>query len=124
MGRWLAKNKKKQNTIMSEEANVETNDGTWSGLKKTIIGAISTAILAGGTYLTTHLFSGSEDKEETKTEQAAPAAQPVINVNLENNNTNQQKQSGGTNTVIRERVVEKAPAAKEEKKKDETDSPW
>jgi len=110
---------------MSEETNVETNDGTWSSLKKTIIGAISTAILAGGTYLTTHLFSGGEDKEETKTEQAAPAAQPVINVNLENNNTNQQKQSGGTNTVIRERVIEKAPAEKkEEKKKDETDSPW
>jgi hypothetical protein len=108
---------------MSEEANVETNDGTWSGLKKTIIGAISTAILAGGTYFTTHLFGG-EDKEETKTEQAAPAAQPVINVNLENNNTNQQKQSGGTNTVIRERVVEKAPAEKKEEKKDETDSPW
>ena len=110
---------------MSEETNVETNDGTWSGLKKTIIGAISTAILAGGTYLTTHLFSGGEDKEETKTEQAAPAAQPVINVNLENNNTNQQKQSGGTNTVIHERVIEKAPVEKkEEKKKDETDSPW
>jgi hypothetical protein len=110
---------------MSEEANVETNDGTWSSLRKTIVGAISTAILAGGTWVTTHLFSGSEEpKEEQKTEQAAPAAQPVINVNLENNNTNQQKQSGGTNTVIRERVVEKAPAAKEEKKKDETDSPW
>jgi flagellar basal body-associated protein FliL len=111
---------------MSEESNVETNDGTWSGLKKTIIGAISTAILAGGTYFTTHLFGGSEDKEETKTEQVQPAAQPVINVNLENNNTNQQKQSSGTNTVIHERVVEKsAPAEKkEEKKKDETDSPW
>ena len=111
---------------MSEETNVETNDGTWSSLKKTIIGAISTAILAGGTYLTTTLFGGHEDKEETKTEQAAPVAQPVINVNLENNNTNQQKQSGGTNTVIHERVVEKAAPAekKEEKKKDETDSPW
>jgi len=111
---------------MSEETNVETNDGTWSGLKKTIIGAISTAILAGGTYLTTTLFGGGHDKEETKTEQVQPAAQPVINVNLENNNTNQQKQSGGTNTVIRERVVEKAAPAekKEEKKKDETDSPW
>ena len=103
---------------MSEETNVETNDGTWSGLKKTIIGAISTAILAGGTYLTTHLFSGGEDKEETKTEQAAPAAQPVINVNLENNNTNQQKQSGGTNTIIKERVIEK-PAAEPAKPKAE-----
>ena len=112
---------------MSEETNVETNDGTWSGLKKTIIGGLSTAILAGGTWVTTHLFGGSdESKEEHKTEQVAPATQPVINVNLENNNTNQQKQSGGgTNTIIRERVVEKAPAEKkEEKKKDETDSPW
>jgi len=112
---------------MSEETNVETYDGTWSGLKKTIIGGLSTAILAGGTWVTTHLFGGSdESKEEHKTEQVAPAAQPVINVNLENNNTNQQKQSGGgTNTIIRERVVEKAPAEKkEEKKKDETDSPW
>ena len=110
---------------MSEETNVETNDGTWSGLKKTIIGGLSTAILAGGTWVTTHLFGGSdESKEEHKTEQVAPAAQPVINVNLENNNTNQQKQSGGTNTIIRERVVEKAAEKKEEKKKDETDSPW
>jgi uncharacterized membrane protein len=50
---------------MSEE---QENDGTWSGLKKTIIGTISTAILAGGTYVTTQLFGGG-DEEETKTEQ-------------------------------------------------------
>ena len=62
---------------MSEEQNVETNDGTWSGLKKTIIGAISTAVLAGGTWFTTHLLGGGE--EEHKTEQAAPAAASVIN---------------------------------------------
>ena len=59
---------------MSEE---QENDGTWSGLKKTIIGTISTAILAGGTYVTTQLFGGG-DEEETKTEQVQPA-QPVIN---------------------------------------------
>ena len=111
---------------MSEEQNVETNDGTWSSLKKTIVGAVSTAVLAGGTWVTTTLFGGGHDKEETKTEQVA---QPVINVNLENNNTNQQKQSGGTNTIIKEKttVVEKAAPAKEEKpaKKSETeDAPW
>jgi hypothetical protein len=109
---------------MSEEQNVETNDGTWSSLKKTIVGAVSTAVLAGGTWVTTTLFGGGHDKEETKTEQVA---QPVINVNLENNNTNQQKQSGGTNTIIKERVVEKAAPVKEEKpaKKSETeDAPW
>lgn len=110
---------------MSDEQNVETNDGTWSGLKKTLIGTLSTAVLAGGTWITTTLFNGGDDKEEAKTEQAAPA--PVINVNLENNNTNQQKQSGGTNTIIRERVVEKPVEKKEEKKekKSETkDAPW
>lgn len=103
---------------MSEETQ---NDGTWSGLKKTIIGTLSTAVLAGGTWLTTTLFDGG-DKEETKTEQAAPAPAPVI-INLENNNTNQQKQSGGTNTIIKERVIEKsatpAEPAKPEKKKEE-----
>ena len=62
---------------MSEETNEPENDGTWSGLKKTLIGTLSTVVLAGGTWLTTTLFNGgSEDKEETKTEQAAPA--PVI----------------------------------------------
>ena len=115
---------------MSEETTQDHNDGTWSGLKKTVIGGLSTAILAGGTWVTTTLFGGGHDKEETKTEQAAPA--PVINIT--NSNANQQQQSGGTNTVIRERVVEKAPrvvekaapAGKKEepKKKDETDSPW
>ena len=101
---------------MSEETQ---NEGTWSGLKKTIIGTISTAVLAGGTYLTTTLFGGGADKEETKTEQAAPAPAPVV-INLENNNTNQQKQSGGTHTIVKERVIEKtapvqqaAPAQKE-----------
>ena len=117
---------------MSEETTTQdTNDGTWSGLRKTIIGTLTTVIAGGGTWLGVTLFGGGheEPKEEHKTEQVAPAAQPVINVNLENNNTNQQKQStgGGTNTIIRERVVEKAAAPaekKEEKKKDETDSPW
>jgi hypothetical protein len=96
---------------MSEETTQDHNDSTWSGLKKTIIGTVSTAVLAGGTWVTTTLFNGGDDKEETKTEQAAPA-QPVINVNLENNNTNQQKQSsgGGTNTIVKERVIEKQAA--------------
>lgn len=108
---------------MSEEQNVE-NDGTWSSLKKTIIGAISTAILAGGTWVTTHLFNGGDDKEETKTEQVAPAPAPVINIT---NSNQQQQQSGGNTTIIKERVIEKEPAEKkkeEPKKKDETDSPW
>lgn len=86
----------------------ETNDGTLSGLKKTIIGTVSTAILAGGTWFTTTLFGGAEEPaEETKTEQAAPA--PVV-VNVQQNQENKQKTENRGGTIIRERVVEK-PAA-------------
>ena len=86
----------------------ETNDGTWSGLKKTIIGTLSTVVAGGGTWLGVTLFGGGheEPKEETKTEQAAPAAAPVI-VNVQQNQDNKQKVENGGPTVIRERVVEK-----------------
>ena len=108
---------------MSEETNVPESNGTWSGLKKTIIGVMSTAVLGVGGWATNHFMGGGE---EHKTEQAATA--PVINVNLENNNTNQQKQTGGgTTTIIKEKTVEKAAPAEKEKpaKKSETkDSPW
>lgn len=110
---------------MSEEAENSTNDGTWGGLKKTIIGTLSTAVLGAGTWFTTTFFNApAEDKAETKTEQAAPAAAPVV-INLSNNN--EQKQSAApTTTIIKERVIEKP--AKEEKKKEEKpkeeEAPW
>jgi hypothetical protein len=109
---------------MSEEQNaVETNDGTWTGLKKTIIGVLTTIIMGAGTYITTTLFNGGG---EEKTEQSAQAPAPVV-VNIEN--TNQQKQMtapSGNTTIIKERVVEKAVESKKtEKNKSETeDSPW
>jgi hypothetical protein len=111
---------------MSEEN--ESQDTSWSGLKKTIIGAITTAITAGGAWFATHLGGGEEPKEDAKTEQAAPAAAPVINLNLENNNTNQQKQSaGGTTTIIKEKTIEKAAPAEskpESKPKPADEDPW
>ena len=107
---------------MSEET-ADHNDGTMSGLKKTIIGTLTTVITGGGIWLSTHLFGGeSTDEEKPKTEVAAPAA-PVV-INLQNNNTNQQKQSGGGGTtVIREKVVEKAAPAPAPVKPKEED-PW
>lgn len=86
---------------MSEELE-QSNDGTWSGLKKTIIGTLSTVVLGAGTWLGTTLFGGGEDKAETP----APAAQPTIVIN----NTQQQQQAAGGGTKVIERVVEK-PAA-------------
>jgi hypothetical protein len=113
---------------MSEETKevVESGDNTWSALKKTIIGAISTAILAGGTWFTTHMFGG-DSKDEHKTEQVAPAAAPVINLSVDNSSKNTASGGGGTTTIIKEKTVEKAAPAKEEKpaKKSETEnSPW
>ena len=65
---------------MSEEQTQETNDGTWSGLKKTIIGTLTTVIAGGGVWVSTLIFGGGDEPaEETKTEQ--PASQPVINLN-------------------------------------------
>ena len=60
----------------------EMNDGTWSGLRKTIVGTLSTVVAGGGTWLGVTLFGGGDEepKEETKTEQAAPAAPVVVNV--------------------------------------------
>ena len=95
---------------MAEETE---NDGSWGGLKKTIVGTLATIVTGGGVWISTTLFGGGNDSEETKTEQAAPAAAPVINFNLENNNqSNASAGSGGGTTVIREKetIREVAPA--------------
>ena len=91
---------------MSEEAQ-ETNDGTWSGLKKTIYGTLTTVIAGGGVWVSTIIFGGGDEPaEETKTEQ--PAGQPVINLNVEQNQENKQKtENNGGGTHVIERVVEK-----------------
>jgi len=97
---------------MSEE--LEQNDGTWSGLKKTIIGTISTIVLGAGTWVGTTLF-GEDDKESAPVQQVAP----VINLNVENNNSQTQAVGGGTKVI--ERVVEKPVVKEAPKKKKEGD---
>jgi len=102
---------------MSEELE-QHNDGTWSGLKKTIVGVATTAVMGLGTWGVTQITGG--DKEE-----AAPVQQaaPVINLNLQNNNT-QTQAAGGTKVI--ERVVEKPaaqPAAPAPKKKEFDEEP-
>jgi hypothetical protein len=88
---------------MAEETE-DHNDGTFSGLKKTIIGVVTTAVMGLGTWGVTQLTGG--DKDETPVQQAAPV------INITNSNQQQQSAGGGTTKIIeRERVVEK-PAAK------------
>ena len=90
---------------MSEES--EHNDGTLSGLKKTIIGVITTAVMGLGTWGITQITGGGDEPAPA----AAPA--PVINIT----NSNQQQQSAGGGTKVIERVVEKPAAAPAEKPK-------
>ena len=97
---------------MSEEVE-NSNDGTWSGLKKTIIGVATTAVMGLGTWGVTLITGG--DKEAAPVQQAAPV------INITNSNQQSQAAGGGTTKIIeREKVVEKEkPAAKPKKEADE-----
>ena len=94
---------------MSEEVE-SSNDGTLSGLKKTIIGVITTAVMGLGTWGVTQITGGGD--EPAPVQQAAPV------INITNSNQQSQAAGGGTTKIIeREKVVEKpAPAPKEKKK--------
>ena len=111
---------------MSEETQ-ETNDGTWSGLKKTIIGTLTTVIAGGGVWVSTLIFGGGDEPaEETKTEQ--PASQPVINLNVQQNQENKQKtENNNGGGVVRERIIERPaqqPAQQPEKPKKVEEESW
>jgi hypothetical protein len=89
---------------MSEEQE-QSNDGTLSGLKKTVIGVITTAVMGLGTWGVTQITGGGD--EPAPVQQAAPV------INITNSNQQQQSASGGTTKIIeRERVVEKPSSDK------------
>ena len=93
---------------MSEETQQE---GTWSSLKKTIVGTLATVVTAGGAWLGSTLFGGGSENA-----QPAPA-QPSIIIN----NTQQQQQaaSGGKTVIVKEKTVEKPAAPVKKKEGDE-----
>jgi hypothetical protein len=102
----------------------EKEESGMSAVKKAIIGAITTAVTAGGAWFATHLDGGDESKDAAPQAVTAPA--PVINITNSNENQQKQQASGGTNTVI---IKEKAapaaaPAKAEPAKPKEEESPW
>jgi hypothetical protein len=102
---------------MSEETQQDHNDGTWSGIKKTIVGTIGTVVAGGGVWLSTLLFGGHSEEPV----QAQPA-QPSIIIN----NTQQQQQQAapGKTVIIKEKSTESAkPAEPAKPKKEFSDEP-
>ena len=91
----------------------EQNDGTMSGLAKTLIGTVGTIVTAGGAWLGSQMFGGGDQP-------AAPAAAaPVINITQ--NQAQQQAARGGKTIIIKEKTVggtqpQAAPAPKPKKK--------
>jgi hypothetical protein len=81
--------KTKQTVEKDPMAKIEKfNDGSMSGLKKTIIGTVGTLVTAGGAFLMTYINAPKKDDK---------VAQPQsININM----PTQQQPAGGTKTVI------------------------
>jgi hypothetical protein len=78
----------------------ESNDGTMSGLVKTLIGTVGTIVTAGGAWLGSQMFGGGDQPA------AAPAAAPVINITQ----TQAQQQAAGKTVIINKGGGQGAPA--------------
>jgi hypothetical protein len=91
---------------MAEE---EKSESTGSSIKNIIIGLVSTITLGVGTWVTTKLTGGEEDKAPVQ--QAAP----VINIQ---NTQNQSQSAGGKTVIIKEKASSAQPAQPKPKKKE------
>jgi hypothetical protein len=96
----------------------ESNDGTMSGLVKTLIGTVGTIVTAGGAWLGSQMFGGGDQPA------AAPAAAPVINITQ----TQAQQQAAGKTVIINKgggngqaAPAQAAPAPAPKPKKKESD---
>jgi hypothetical protein len=90
---------------MAEE---EKSESTGSSIKNMIIGLVSTITLGVGTWVTTKLTGGEEDKAPVQ--QAAP----VINIQ---NTQNQSQSAGGKTVIIKEKASNAQPAQPQPKPK-------
>ena len=88
----------------------EQEEGTMSGLKKTLIGTVGTIVTAAGVWATTLLGGG--DKSEPTPQQAAP----VINITNSNQQAQQASGGGGKTVIIKEKETVKEPAKPVKKK--------
>jgi hypothetical protein len=87
----------------------EQEESTGKSFKNIIIGLLSTVTLGVGTWVTTKLTGGEDDK--------APVQQAAPVINIQNNQT-QQQSAGGKTVIIKEKSGEPAKPAAPVKKKD------
>jgi hypothetical protein len=87
----MAKVKKEVTPDEAMAKNEKHNDGSMSGLKKTIIGTVGTLVTAGGAFLMTYL----QKPKEGENKQAAPQS---ININIP-----QQQAAAGKTVIIKEK---------------------
>jgi hypothetical protein len=106
----MAKATKKTEEEAAMAKNEKHNDGSMSGLKKTIIGTVGTLVTAGGAFLMTYLQKPKETDAK-----AQPQTQQSININIP-----AQQQAASNKTVI---IKEKAPADKDVKKAENSEKP-
>lgn len=97
----MAKAKKEQTPEDAMAKNEKHNDGSMSGLKKTIIGTVGTLVTGGGAFLLTYLQKPKETDAK-----AQPQTQQSININL----PAQQQAAGGKTVIIKDKSGNSAPA--------------
>jgi len=97
----MAKAKKTEEEVAMAK-NEKHNDGTMSGLKKTIIGTVGTLVTAGGAFLMTYLQKPKDDGK------VQPQTQQSININI----PQQQQAAAGKTVIINKAGGTAAPAAK------------
>jgi hypothetical protein len=88
----MAKTKKEQTPEDAMAKNEKHNDGSMSGLKKTIIGTVGTLVTAGGAFLMTYLQKPKDDGK------VQPQTQQSININI----PQQQQAAAGKTVIIKE----------------------
>jgi hypothetical protein len=101
----MAKTKKEHTPEEAMVKNEKHNDGSMSGLKKTIIGTVGTLVTAGGAFLMTYL----QKPKEGDNKQVQPQS---ININI----PQQQQAAAGKTVIIKEKAAEAKPAAPVKKK--------
>ena len=96
----MAKSKKEVTPEDAMAKNEKHNDGSMSGLKKTLIGTVGTLVTAGGAFLMTYM----QKPKEGENKQVQPQS---ININIP-----QQQQAVAGKTVIINKGGGTTPAGK------------